>query len=292
MHKPLFASIEETAAFARGLDTRALGKHINFSPQVSSTNDLALVAARAGAAHGTVFVADSQDTGRGRRGRTWECPPRLGLLFSAVIRPAKISPELSGWLPLAAGLACARAMSVVPLLANLSVKWPNDVVLPCAAEPGWRKLGGVLCESSLGNAGMRERGEMVLEYVVFGVGLNLNQRAAQLATTGKGTATSIFAQTGALVDRRTVFRRVLKQLEAALDRLSDRAQQKSLQNEIESGMAAWMARKRLRFHAPAGDKRERTGVFAGLDEFGRLRVKDECGESTFADAEIVGLGLE
>ncbi len=150
MPAPLFANLDESRAFENRLATRALGKHIIYHERTQSTNDLALAAARNGGAHGTVFAADAQDAGRGRRGRHWECPSGMGLLFSVLIRPDKIPPEAAGWVPLVAGLSCAQALaSISGTLGNVNVKWPNDVILPCVAAPGWKKLGGVLCESSL-----------------------------------------------------------------------------------------------------------------------------------------------
>ncbi|MBZ0233390.1 MAG: hypothetical protein K8M05_13765, partial [Deltaproteobacteria bacterium] len=44
-----------------------------------STNDIALVHAREGAAHGTVVMADAQTAGRGRLGRAWASPPGVNV---------------------------------------------------------------------------------------------------------------------------------------------------------------------------------------------------------------------
>src|ERR1700733_2605067 len=55
-------------------------------PRLDSTNRHALDAARDGAAHGLVVVADEQTAGRGRLGRTWEAPPGSSLLVSVLLR--------------------------------------------------------------------------------------------------------------------------------------------------------------------------------------------------------------
>ena len=57
----------------------------------------------------SVLVADHQEGGRGRRGRTWTTPPRAALTFSTVLRPGPAVPaDRWGWLPLLAGLAAWR----------------------------------------------------------------------------------------------------------------------------------------------------------------------------------------
>ena len=90
MQVPLFESKAEVDLFSRELATRAIGKAIVFNALVTSTNDLALEAARKNGAHGTVFAADAQEAGRGRRGRRWEAPAGTALLFSVLIRPSSV----------------------------------------------------------------------------------------------------------------------------------------------------------------------------------------------------------
>jgi BirA family biotin operon repressor/biotin-[acetyl-CoA-carboxylase] ligase len=126
-----------------------------------STNADLLAAADAGAADGTVLVADHQTAGRGRRGRSWEAPPGTSLLMSVLLRP-DLEPDRAGALTAAVGLAgraaCRAVAGVEP-----GLKWPNDLVAPTPA--GERKLGGILAESRV-VAGR-------LAAVVVGLGLNL-----------------------------------------------------------------------------------------------------------------------
>src|SRR5947209_19964402 len=71
--------------------------------ETASTNADVAERARAGAAEGTVVVAESQTAGRGRQGRSWVSPPRAGLTFSLLLRP----DAPSAWWPLLAGLSVA-----------------------------------------------------------------------------------------------------------------------------------------------------------------------------------------
>lgn len=125
----------------------------------ASTNDEALRLARAGAEHGTVVTAVEQTAGRGRLGRRWASSPG-NLMASMVLRPPPGVPLAQiVALPLVVGVAVAEAVRGVGVAAVL--KWPNDVGVMTPA--GWRKLGGILAESTGGDA----------PAIVVGVGLNL-----------------------------------------------------------------------------------------------------------------------
>ncbi|GAA1181890.1 biotin--[acetyl-CoA-carboxylase] ligase [Ornithinimicrobium humiphilum] len=148
---------------------------------VGSTNVEALADPRPG----RVVVADHQSAGQGRRGRSWQSPPGAGLAISAVV-PA-VAPELMGWLPLAAGLAAARALAAGEQPVDAALKWPNDVLAPLVdPSPGqlavleargrrWGKVAGVL-------AAVAGTGD-----VVIGTGINVDHAPEQLPVP---TATS------------------------------------------------------------------------------------------------------
>jgi BirA family biotin operon repressor/biotin-[acetyl-CoA-carboxylase] ligase len=92
----------------------------------------------------TVVIAERQTAGRGRTGATWLTAPRaLAASVSFLMDVGDRRP-----LSLMAGLAAIR------VVADVSLKWPNDVVA------GDEKLGGILVERS---------GHVV----VAGIGLNL-----------------------------------------------------------------------------------------------------------------------
>src|SRR5205823_5320658 len=143
------------------------------------------------------------------------------LLFSVLIRPEGIPPQCAGWIPLAAGLACAEAVTrAEPELRDVTVKWPNDIVLPCNAPPGWKKMGGVLCESALpALASGTVTSERDAGYAVIGIGLNINQTAEMLPEFARAPATSLLMECGKRVARKNVLREILERLEANLDLL-------------------------------------------------------------------------
>ncbi|MCI0865655.1 MAG: biotin--[acetyl-CoA-carboxylase] ligase, partial [Chloroflexi bacterium] len=74
--------------------------------ELSSTMDEAARRADAGAEDGTVVVAESQTSGRGRFGRSW-VSPKGNLYLSVVLRPTReVLPQLT----ILSGVAVARAI--------------------------------------------------------------------------------------------------------------------------------------------------------------------------------------
>lgn len=158
---------------ARGL---SLGAPLVYREATASTNDDALAAARSGAPSGSLFVADYQWKGRGRRGKSWSAAAGDSLLFSILLRPESAGPINA--VTLAVGLGVRAALepySVEPL----SVKWPNDVLA------GARKLAGVLCEGQF--HGTR------LDVLVIGVGINVSEQVFPPELEGAAASLAMLA---------------------------------------------------------------------------------------------------
>ncbi|MDI9569597.1 MAG: biotin--[acetyl-CoA-carboxylase] ligase [Pseudomonadota bacterium] len=183
-----------------GLRTSLIGQgDIRFFPRTDSTNRQAKALAAAGATEGTVVIAEEQSAGRGRRGRTWFSPPRAGIYMSLILRP-DIAPQEA---PRFAILGATAAATVVRATTGLeaTIKWPNDILV------GGRKIGGILTEASM---------EMDrVEYLVIGVGLNVNSSRRAFPPELRSVATSVRAETGRPASRICLARRLLESLEAA-----------------------------------------------------------------------------
>jgi BirA family transcriptional regulator, biotin operon repressor / biotin---[acetyl-CoA-carboxylase] ligase len=158
--------------------------HLLLLDEVTSTNDVARTLAEEGAPHGTAVLADRQTAGRGRQGRSWHSPPGVGIWLSLVLRPAHLCAEL---LSLRVGLAAARALTPFASPAELTLKWPNDLLV------GGRKLGGVLCEAAWEGQNAR--------FVIAGVGVNALQEADDFPEEIRGVATSLAEVAGAAPER-------------------------------------------------------------------------------------------
>jgi len=229
----------------------ALGSPLTVLGTATSTNDLALEAARAGAAHGATFVADQQTEGRGRQGRRWFGAAGESLLFSCLTRPALRTSEATS-LPLAAGLALREVLSRhVPPDVVVELKWPNDVLA------SRKKICGVLVETQLQGS--------QLAAAVIGVGLNL--RTTSFPDELLGSATSIVALGGVAPEPEALLLEVLLELTRYLELVQ------------KSGLPA-LAVELDRHDALKGrlvDIDGLKGRARGLDPCGRLIVVDELG---------------
>lgn len=150
-----------------------LWRDIEWVERTGSTNTNLVGRASRRAPEGMVLVAEEQTRGRGRMGRDWVAPPRAGLLFSFLLRPAAVPVPRQSWLPLMAGVAVAASLRGA-ISGNVMLKWPNDVIV------GGRKLAGILAEAT-GDA------------VVIGIGLNVSNAEDELppAAPGRLPATSL-----------------------------------------------------------------------------------------------------
>src|SRR5512144_2853932 len=182
------------------LNTHDIGEGLHWFEEVGSTNDVAKKLADEGAAHGEVVVAESQTAGRGRRGRAWASPPGRNLYLSVVLRP-DLPPSRAAELTLLASVAVCQAVRQAGVSAG--IKWPNDLVC------GGRKLAGILTEL----AADPDR----VQWVVVGIGVNVNLRADDLPDDLRPIATSLAIERGAPVPRTLFAAAVLSALEEWLD---------------------------------------------------------------------------
>jgi BirA family biotin operon repressor/biotin-[acetyl-CoA-carboxylase] ligase len=194
-----------------------LGQHLHIHQNLASTNSEAMALAQNGAEDGTVVVAESQSAGRGRHARTWFSPPGLNLYCSIIVRGLGQGLSLADWLswvPLTTALAVAEAVQEVAATSP-ALKWPNDLLL------GERKVGGILCESSLTLPAN--------PIVVIGIGLNVNVPHEAFPDELRAIATSLFESSHQLIDRNRLLARLLLELEQSLDELRDHGPSRLLQ---------------------------------------------------------------
>jgi BirA family transcriptional regulator, biotin operon repressor / biotin---[acetyl-CoA-carboxylase] ligase len=188
-------------AVTMALCTKTLGRSLHILDETPSTNSAAMALAQDGAPDGTVVVADTQTSGRGRLGRPWYSPPGKNLYCSIILRRAMPPDQISRWLswvPLLSAVAVARAIQVLSGLRP-SLKWPNDILME------QRKIGGLLCESSgTGTAN---------GFVIVGIGLNVNMWRDAFPTDLRDLATSLAAEAGQPFDRAVLLATLLSELE-------------------------------------------------------------------------------
>ena len=198
--------------------------------ETGSTNTDLLVRARRGEASDKteIRVAHHQTGGRGTHGRSWE-NARESLLFSIGLPLPAVTPAP---IPLLVGFSSAEALrrEGVPVF----IKWPNDIVL------NKKKICGILTEMST---------EIdYINYVVIGVGINVNQET--FPDEIKETATSLKVETGKPVKRAGVIATVMERFEQYYEQF---VQQEDLSGIREAYEACLVNRDRdVRVLDPAG----------------------------------------
>ena len=231
------------------LETEWAGGRIVYFDATDSTNAQAKRLAEAHAPHGTLVVSDRQDGGKGRRGRSWASPSGVGIWMSLILRP-EIAPSSASMLTLAAALAVREGIQEETGLSPL-IKWPNDLVL------NGKKICGILTEMSTEL--------MEIQYVITGIGINVNQR--EFPPEIRDTATSLSLEAGRSFRRSSLIAAILKAFEkdyAAFLKTGD------LSLLLEEYNACLVNRgKEVCILDPSGEYR---AVAEGIDESGSLLV--------------------
>jgi BirA family transcriptional regulator, biotin operon repressor / biotin---[acetyl-CoA-carboxylase] ligase len=184
------------------LSAKRLGGELRFLKETLSTNREADIAAQAGAPEGLLIMADAQLAGRGRMARTWFSPPGVNLYLSLVLRP-QVDLAAVPTLPLVVGLAVAEALTACAPNVLPKIKWPNDILV------NGKKIAGILCE-------LQTRLDKP-DYVVVGVGINLNLQKEQLPEELRDRATSMLIESGEEQTREQMLTAFLNRLEPLYD---------------------------------------------------------------------------
>lgn len=180
-----------------GIKKEKFGSVIIRYDVLDSTNTKAKELAVNGALEGTVVVADQQRSGRGRLGRIWQSPAGKGLWFTLILRPS-ISPEFGAQVTLLAAVAVVDALERV-IGISAKIKWPNDIIV------GKKKLCGILSELVLS--------EEEIDYVIVGIGLNVNFGYDDFSRDLAECASSVFLQTGTNWDCDVILHAILESFE-------------------------------------------------------------------------------
>lgn len=168
---------------------------------IDSTNTECKRRAMAGDPEGLVVLAEEQTGGRGRLGRTFQSPKGCGLYLSALLRPDLPPGEVvdfTAWVAVAVCDGIEAACGVRP-----RIKWTNDIVL------NGKKLVGILTELGL------ESETNSLQYLVTGIGINVNHRPEDFGEDIRDMATSLAQELGHPVRRAVLAAEIIR----ALDRM-------------------------------------------------------------------------
>ena len=174
-----------------------LGSSLLCLDTIDSTNTECKRQAMAGAPHGLVILSEEQSGGRGRRGRSFQSPRGCGLYLRPNLSLSQVN-DFTTWVTVAVCNGIEVACGVRP-----QIKWTNDLIL------GGKKLCGILTELGL------ESETHSLQYLVTGIGINVNQTPEDFDEEIRSIATSLSMYLGKPVRRAALAVEIIR----ALDRM-------------------------------------------------------------------------
>ena len=245
-------SIYNETTIADQIHTKWAGKTVHFARETDSTNLWIKRLAKEGAPEGTLALAEFQSAGRGRLGRSWEVPEGTSVMMSILLRP-KFEPQYAPMLTLVMGMAVAKAVKKFGF--DVSIKWPNDVVV------SHKKICGILTEM-----GVRDG---KIDYAVIGVGINVNIKEFPEEMADK--ATSLYLESGREFDRSQIPGLVMEAFEEYYEKFAATCDLSGLKEEYESILANYNQPVRVLAKEPY------EGVARGITDGGELLVEKTDG---------------
>ena len=244
--------IYNETTIADQIHTKWAGKTVHFARETDSTNLWIKRLAKEGASEGTLALAEFQSAGRGRLGRSWEVPEGTSVMMSILLRP-KFEPQYAPTLTLVMGMAVAKA--VKSLGFDVSIKWPNDVVVSHKRR----------CEYHT-EMGVRDG---KIDYAVIGVGINVNIKEFPEEMADK--ATSLYLESGKEFDRSQIPGLVMEAFEKYYEKFTATCDLSGLKEEYESILANYNQPVRVLAKEPY------EGVARGITDGGELLVEKTDG---------------
>ena len=239
-----------------------IDRSIYYYDVLGSTNDQARILAEEGACDGSLVLADAQDSGKGRMGRSFFSPAGSGIWMTLILKP-DILPEKASMLTLVAAVAVQKTM--VDFGVSSGIKWPNDIVV------SGKKVTGILTE-------MRAEPDHV-EYVLVGIGINVNMQTfpEELETV----ATSMAQATGKTYDRSQIVKTFLEYFDGLYQNFVREGDLGFLQDTYNQYLIH--RNKQIHVHEI---RRVWPGISLGINPTGELLVRTDDGDVELRSGEV------
>lgn len=236
------------------MTTKWAGRTLFYNHVTGSTNIDVKQYMDQGQPHGTLVVADIQNAGRGRRGRSWTSREGCGIAMSIGLKP-DFSPDKASMLTLIMAMGVTAAIEEVTGL-EVRIKWPNDLVIDK------KKVCGILTEMNL---------EMdYIQSVVIGAGINVNM--GEIPEEIKEVATSLMLEKGEPILRADLIEKTMKYFEHYYEIFLRKLNLEDLKEEYEVHLVN--KDKMVQVLDPNG---EFEGKAKGITKMGDLIVEKENG---------------
>lgn len=250
------------------LKTSFIGRNIYYYDSIDSTNIMGKEIAFS-EKEGTIVVGEEQLAGKGRMGREWISPKGKGIYMSIVLKP-DIEPMKASKITLIGAAAVNKALSNLGIKS--SIKWPNDILI------NGKKISGILTEIS---------GEInMVDYLIMGIGVNVNLNKADIPKELKDKATSINIEEGKFINRKLLMANILNEFEDLYIDFKDNGNiSKTVEICRENSVLIGKEVNVIR------GKENRKGIAVDINEEGELVVEFETGIEKIYSGEVSLRGL-
>ncbi len=178
------------------IDSKLCSKIFHFN-KIRSTNELAREYITKRQLIGFVITTISQSSGKGQKERIWESPPG-GFWGSLAIKP-ELDSHLIGLTPLLTAVATVETLKLWNI--EVMLKWPNDILM----KSNKKKLGGILVEGKVLQSS--------LEYLILGIGININNTITQYSNPLRNKITTIYEEYKIRIDLNILLEKLIYQIE-------------------------------------------------------------------------------
>ncbi len=227
-----------------------VGRSLIFFDEIHSTNLFLLENQELLKINALVVHAKKQTRGIGRKGRKWEQGDKEHLFCSFVIHHQNKRIKTISSYPLIIGLCVYDALKGLNC-KNLSLKWPNDVLL------NGKKVSGILCQSRPLSDGKT--------VVIAGIGVNIGGSCKQFSNELKNKATTL-EEHGIKISANKLLAEITKALESIFSQIEHKGMQYIFNRWEKASNSIGCKIKFIE------DGKELYGKILGLDDIGRLRV--------------------
>lgn len=238
------------------IHTKWAGAELKYFASTTSTNLLAKQAGEEGGKHGTLFVADEQTAGRGRRGRVWESPKGANIYFTILLKP-QLDPNKASMLTLVMAHSVAKAVGRITDMTP-GIKWPNDILLE------GKKICGILTEMSAEKD--------YIHYVVCGVGINVQKQDFPEEIREKAGTIEELAKKS--ISKAHLLQLIMEEFEKDYELFMTTENLALLQESYDAMLVNKDAEVKI-----LDPKGEWTGIARGINEEGELLVETVDGET-------------
>ena len=153
----------------------------------------------------TIIIAEHQTHGRGKGSSVFYSPKDVGIYMSIILKNTNLDLKFISMLtPLAVAQAIKETANI-----NAFLKWPNDILI------NNKKVCGILIEATTNCISEN------LNYVIVGIGINVNNKEIEFDDSIKKIAISIKLETGKDISKNMLCCNILKQFELLLNENHD-----------------------------------------------------------------------